>query len=316
MAFIDISTVKNIKLDERNYIKTGLNLIDRKILGLGLGQVSIMSGINGSGKSTVIGQFLLNAVNSGYKVALFSGELPNHRAKDWLFLQAAGRNNVVVLDSKYSDKKFYTVPQQTEEKIDKWWAGKLFIDDNSSFDIQVLGRNIREIIEKDADVKFIVIDNLMALDIKKLNSEKYEAQKQLILTMCIIAKKYNVHIMVVAHPTKAMSFIRKENISGSSDIGNAVDTIFICHRNTTDFKKRSQEYFGWRDSHSIYESDNVIEICKNRDFGEVDVMCPFLFEKETKRFLNFAGENKKYKWDESYSQVELKPVDEDFDLPF
>lgn len=297
MSFINIAEVKKKAITENDFIQTGLKLIDDKILGLGLGQVSIISGSNASGKSTVVGQFLLQAVNQHFKAALFSGELPNTRAKDWLYLQAAGAWNIEMRKSKYNEKMLFSVKKNAYDEINQWLDNQLYIDDNTSYNIKVLGKNIQDLLLQDRNVKLVAIDNLMSIDISMLDAEKWEAQKKLIMSMCKIAKDLHVHIIFVAHPTKSMSFIRKENIYGSSDIANAVDTIMIVHRNSTDFKKRSSEYLGIALNNKIYDSSNVIEICKNRDFGVVDQMCPFWFDIASKRFLNSREEEFRYNWE-------------------
>jgi len=307
--------------DKFMFIKTGIKRLDELTGGLILGGTSIWSGTNGSSKSTIIGQIGLNIVNSKQcKVAYFSGELPDKRFKRWLYLQASGKKHN---NQKKNDKgeltNFFETPLHLKSKITAWFAENLYLYDNKKgFKIEQVGNQIAKLLEYDSEVKVVFIDNLFVLDIGKLSEQKWEAQRQLILKMCQLAKSKNVHISFVAHPTKIKTLVRKEDVSGSSDLTNAVDNVFIMHRNTTDFKVRSKEYFGWSDSHEIYKFDNIIEIVKDRELGAVENLIGLYFELESKRLLNNKEEQIVYSWETMEKQgslIELVPIDEDlFDI--
>lgn len=291
-------------------LKTGNTLIDRTILGLDLGQVSIVSGINGSGKSSWLNQVALDVIMQGYGVGIFSGELTDWRLMNWLYLQGAGKFNVTTGKDK-DGNEFYYVKDDIKDQIDDWLDEKLYIyDNNSGVDIDTVGRNVQKLLIEKTNVKLVIIDNLMSMDIQKSGADKYEAQKQVILKLTTLAKMLNVHIVFVCHPTKVKDFIRKEDISGSSDLANAVDNIFLVHRVTQDFKKRSMDFFGWTDTHPIYTYDNVIEIAKNRELGSIEKLCGMYFEPQTKRFLNDREEYKQYAWQTTPVQEQLVPMED------
>jgi hypothetical protein len=46
----------------------------------------------------------------------------------------------------------------------------------------------------------------------------------------------------------------------------------------------------------MYDFDNVIEICKNRDLGQMDVMIGLYFEIESKRMSCYKENNRIYGW--------------------
>lgn len=318
----NFKTAKEIKRVDRSnsiIIKTGLTLIDETIQGLDLGQVSIVSGINGSAKSTVLNQIALNVIEQGHSVGIFSGELSDWRLMNWLYLQCAGPKNVEKATNKAGEEmNFYVTTDYVRDKIDEWLGDRLYVYDNDGgMAIDHVGNSIQDLVKTDRRVKLIILDNLMCLDIKKYGTDKYEAQKETILRLCNFAKLNNVHIIFVVHPTKSLTFLRKEQISGSGDLSNAVDNIFICHRNTQDFKVRSKEFFGWSDDHPIYQYDNIIEIAKNRELGCIEKLCGFYFDTTCKRFLNYQGECHRYGWETNYKQQELVEItDLDPDLPF
>ena len=133
--------------------------------------------------------------------------------------------------------------------------------------------------EKKAD--FIVIDNIMALDLSTADRDKYDAQTRFIWMLKDLAKISNAHVLFVAHPRKAAGFLRLDDVSGSGNIGNIVDNAFIVHRNNDDFKNLTKQ------------------VCKNRDLGVQDMFIPLWYEVQTKRMKNYASENIVYGWDKS-----------------
>lgn len=316
----NFKTAKEIKRVDRSnavIMKTGFNLIDATIGGLDLGQVTIVSGSNGSAKSTILNQLALNIIQQGYSVGMFSGELSDWRLMNWLYLQASGPDNVQLAKNKNGETlNFYVTSDFNKDRIDEWLGNRLYIYDNDGgMDIKTIGKSIQDLVSADPKVKLVILDNLMAMDISKYGADKYEAQKETILNLCQLAKKKNVHIIFVCHPTKSMDFIRKEQISGSADLANAVDNILICHRNTQDFKTRSKAFFGWTDEHPIYQYDNIIEIAKNRELGSIEKLCGFYFDTTCKRLKNTKDENIHYGWEQGYKQTELVEIQDD-GLPF
>lgn len=145
----------------------------------------------------------------------------------------------------------------------------------------------------------VIIDNIMSLDLDIGNKDKWEAQTQFIWQLKRLAELSFAHILFVAHPRKAVGFLRLDDVSGSGNIGNIVDNAFIVHRNNDDFKNRTKAEFKRPDDWPGYSGTNVIEICKNRDNGQMDYFIPLFYEPETKRLKNYASENTDYGWDKT-----------------
>jgi hypothetical protein len=143
----------------------------------------------------------------------------------------------------------------------------------------------------------VILDNMMSLDLASVSGERYEKQTALVLALCELAKKYSIHIHFVNHPRKSLGFLRKNDISGTADITNAADNVFIIHRVNTDFKRFTKQDLGLKEDNPLYSYNNVIEICKSRDTGVCDEFIGLYFEKESKRFLNTKDELKRYGWE-------------------
>ena len=291
-VFWTAQAILDAKFPELTFVKTGINVIDRKMRGLGRGHVSVWSGLRASAKSTVLSEIGLNAIEDGNNVAYFSGELTARHFMDWMNLQAAGKGYVV----ETNNEGFFTTPIDTQRKIAKWLEGHFWLYNND------YGNNFREVIERfekiidEHKLDLLILDNLMAFDISDLSDTKWDAQKEFVLALERTAKAHGVHIAFVAHPRKAMGFLRFDDIAGTADLGNAVDDAFIVHRVNNDFKRYTHEMFGWKEDAEMYEATNVIEIVKDRDGGNQDVFIPLWYEVESKRLKNEKSENKIYGW--------------------
>jgi archaellum biogenesis ATPase FlaH len=273
--------------------------------GLKKGSLTVVSGLRGSGKSTVLSQVVLSALSDGFNVICYSGELTDKNFWKWMSLQAAGKGNTV--PDKWSG--YYKVPDDIDEKIADWMEGHFWLYENDYGNkYSILRRNLERQADK-VKADLIILDNLMALNIRDLNPhDKYDAQTSFINDLSSLAKRTNTHIIFVAHPRKAIGFLRLDDISGSADLSNMVDNAFIVHRKNEDFKRLTEQMFKWSEDAEAYKGTNVVEIAKDRDGGTQDVFIPLWYEKESKRLKNSEAEMVAYGWENDFRQVEEDEV--------
>lgn len=290
-AIININQIQE-ETDEIEHIKSNIIELDKRTKGFALGELSVWSGSNASAKSTFLNEMAIESINQGYKVAIYSGELIPSRLLKWITMQCVGKENM----SYDSDKDYYYVDKYTKEIVKEWLNGKLFIYNND------LGNKAKDIIVqlkqciKKNNISVLILDNLMSMDLKSLGDSKYETQSLLVQKLSALAKELNIHIHFVCHPRKATSFLRKEDIAGTGDLTNIADNVYIMHRVNEDFRVRTKEMFRWKEDSDIYKFTNVLEICKNREFGWQDYFIGMYFEVESKRLLNEPNEKKIYGW--------------------
>lgn len=290
--FLTMRMIHDMEKPEETFVRTGIDIIDQKMRGLKKGHVSVWSGLRGSAKSTLLSEIGLNARQDGNNVGFYSGELTPKNFSKWMNLQAAGKS--YVKPTRYDG--YYYVDDSTQLKIAEWMGSHLWLYNND------YGNDFSSVIvefEKVVDehkLDLLVLDNLMAFNISDLAGTKWDAQTQFVLSLTDLAKRKNIHIAFVAHPRKSMGFLRFDDISGSGDLGNAVDDAFIVHRNNNDFRRFTKDMFGWKEDNPIYQGTNVVEIVKDRDGGNQDVFIPLYYETETKRLKNEKSENIIYGW--------------------
>jgi len=307
---------------DNEYIKTHVVNIDQKMHGLLKGGISLWSGLRASAKSTILSQIALQAVNDGHSVLAYSGELTDKRFARWIIQQAAGKQ--YVREIQKNDSRFWVVPFETQKAVANWTDRNLHIYNNSyGSTYDGLISQIKEKIELEKP-DLVILDNLMTIDVTNVDSNEYRAQTAIMKGLADLAKMYNVHVALVAHPRKTISFLRLVDVAGSGNISNLVDSAFIVHRVNHDFKKGYMEEFCKKgtaeEDVTLFKGTNVIEIAKDREEGIQDEFIPLWYETESRRMKNESTEVIKFKWTTEWAEQEAEEqfmeTEPDDDIPF
>lgn len=305
--WLAMTDVQYVDMSKMASIPTGYKELDKKIIGLLLGDVTVLSGGSGAGKSSWIDCVALNAIQRGYKVGIWSGELQDFRFQSWINQIAAGKNYVC---KREGFENYYYAPKNISNQISNWLEGKLFLyNNNYGSKWQQLFDDVKELVDKEG-VQLIVLDNLMALQIDNYEGDKYTQQTKFINDLKEYAKAKNVHVLLVCHPRKEGIFLRKESISGTADLTNLADSVFIIHRIGKDFEQRAGEFFGKDKVLPYLKYNSVIEVCKNRSMGVIDLLVGMYYEVESRRLKNEISENIVYGWQEQPAQLTFEPTPE------
>ena len=115
-----------------------------------------------------------------------------------------------------------------------------------------------------------------------------------------------------------MTFFFFYSISGTADITNISDKVFIVHRIGKDFEQKASEFLGNAKASELMAYDGVVEVAKDRQFGVVDYFAGMYYEPESRRLKNNIAENIVYGWLESVNeqsiQYEPSRVNEEFEI--
>ena len=300
--WMSMKDVKRVDIADLLSIPTGYHELDRKIIGLFAGELTVLSGLNASGKTSWLNCLSLNVVQQGFKAGIWSGEMQDWRFQGWMNQMAAGKNYV---RKKEGFENFYYTPQNVCDKIDSWLDGRLFLYNNSyGSKWEQLFSDIKELVENEG-VQLIVLDNLAALCIDGYDSGTYANQTKFILDIKDYAKQKNIHVILVAHPRKQNDFLRKESISGTADLTNIADNVFLIHRVGKDFEKRAGDFLGEDKVQHYLQFSNVLEVAKNRQMGIVDHLVGMYYEIESRRLKNDVAEHVVYGWQDEPSQAHI-----------
>lgn len=309
--WLQMSDIKRVDITELMSIPTGFHEVDKKIVGLFAGDLTVLSGLGASGKTSLLDCLALNVVEQGYKVAIWSGEMQDWRFQGWIDQIAAGKSHT---RKKEGYDNLYYVSKPISERIANWLDDKLYLYNNDYGNrFFQLFNDIKELVEE-KQVQLIILDNLAALCIDDYDSDKYSNQSKFIYELKDYAKKKNIHIILVAHPRKQNYFLRREGISGSADLTNIADNVIILHRVGKDFETRAKEFFGEEQATAYMHYSSVIEVSKNRSMGVTDFITGLYFEPESRRLKNSIAENVIYGWYEQPKQSAIFEGSGEFDI--
>lgn len=293
----DLSTVQNVDLNSLQKIRTNIPDIDRVIGGLVMGQVVLLTGKRGHGKSTFMSQMVCEALEQGENVLVYSGELADYHFKRWVDYQLAGSENIGSYLNMFGDYE-YTIAEGVTQKISDWYRGRAYIYDNNWLpDEGIEFESLTETIEKTIrqyGTRVICVDNLMtALDVVSEKDQLYLAQSNFVGKLKKIAIKYDVVIILVAHPRKSNNEFSNDDVSGSSDITNKVDVVMSYQRVEDD------------------DCDSKVQITKNRLFGKYasgDKAIKLFYSEKTKRIFCADGDNRHYSWRKDFDGPYEEPL--------
>ena len=231
------------------------------------GEVSLWAGINGHGKSMLLGQIALWLMPHSV-VTIASLEMKPDATMLRLMRQASGSESPTV---DYANKW-----------ID-WADGKLWIYDE--LDSVRTDRILAMVHHAATTLKsnHIIIDSLMKC---VAGTDDYSGQKDFIDRLTRMAKKYNVHIHIVHHMRKGHSEEQipdKFDVKGAGEITDQVDNLCIVHRN----KSKERQIEKGEDVEK-YIPDATLRIAKQRH-GEWEGDFALWFHKQSQQYIPKPG---------------------------
>lgn len=287
-GLLDISQVQDEEPLSNNRTFSGIPTLDRATGGFLGGEVTVWTGKRGEGKSTFLSQLIPEAVAIGNKVCVYSGEMPAMRFKYILYLQIAGKRNIYTKIDSYTGKEIYLVKKEAIQEINKWIEKKVFItdikqanahDEDNIIDLFTYAYMTRR-------CRVFIVDNIMTLSLKgEAQMGQWRAQSLFLTRLEAFAKRYNVHVHLVAHPRKTKNdTFDGDDIGGSGDIPNKADNAFKVGR-VPDEKVAEAGYSAG------------IQVIKNRNWGEKPII-KLDFDPVTRRFYPAGGTpERKFDWE-------------------
>lgn len=293
-------------------IPSGITQYDKECCGFDKPSLSVWSGNNGSAKSTLLNQIALNAVNQGFKVAIYSGELRGKKMKRWLLYQAAGKQ--YNKKSAYNEYDYFT-PTLVKDKIVSWLDGKLYnYNTRYSHDIEQVCLEVEKLV-KEQQIDMLIMDNLSCLDIQELDGAINEQQKAAIKMLLRLTEKHELATHLVVHPKKAETYLRKNDVSGAKTLTDLADCVFFVHRWNQDTQKAAKEFMTDSVYYDLCDSGttNVVEVIKQREFGEAEGhIYKLYFEPESRRLKNSIAEHIHYGWEEPAEETPMVLHEDEF----
>ncbi len=299
-GILDVAAVPYIDPTTVPRIFTKIPELDDAIGGFGEGGISIISGRRAEGKSTITGQFMLQAIEQGHNVCIYSGELSAQKVFEWLCSQAVEDKYVTTKIDPRNGKVYTYVPIEIQERVRQWMIGHCFLYDNSWSIEGEQTENILKIFSISAKrygCTLFLCDNLMSALCSP--DEENKAQARFVAKLKAFAVRYSVHVIIVAHTRKEKAGVvmTNDSVSGSSAITNLADIVL-----------------------NIEKPD--VRILKNREFGETPYIKCRYNPVNRRIFQENIGDRTVYSWDHTgikeptiqamkLPQFQIKPREEE-----
>jgi archaellum biogenesis ATPase FlaH/5S rRNA maturation endonuclease (ribonuclease M5) len=269
-----------------------------------LGTVLILTGRNGNGKSVFLNQeFVAEPLNQGRNIFMYSAEMGRPILKSWIELVLAGRNNV-----KLVNETIHKIDGVAKKDIREWYKDRIFVYDNDK-DLSadsILDR--LETVVRRNGVQVAILDNLLTIDLPiPQGSDIWQEQKKFMVRLVNFASKYNIFIVLVAHPKKTAEFRRltSDDIGGPGALANLAHYVLSIHRYTKKEKDGEKDQRGkYRAGKEPQKYDCVIDLFKNRITGHANKEINQFFDYLSYRFYSTPAELwKRYKWEKNDSPI-------------
>jgi len=226
-------------------------------------ELSIWTGINGHGKSQVLGQVLLHLMTQGERACFFSGELKPQK----LFWRLV-RQMTACRDPR---------PDEIRACM-AWLKEHCWIIDSVGTVSHVRILDVFAYARKRYGVTQFVIDSLMKCGI---NDDDYNGQKAFVDTLCNFKMAHECHIHLVAHSRKKhdeSGAPGKMDIKGAGSIGDLADNLYSVWRNK---KKETGE---------DPEGPDAILNCDKQRHGEWEGAITLAFDRDSFQYLDAPNE--------------------------
>lgn len=287
-----ITNLADIKRKDYRTIKavpTGYYELDNLIGGMYGGMLVIWTGYNGSGKSTILSNIILNGVEEGHRAFIYSGELAKEDFKEWMDLQLSGQKYLSSYECPVK-KQAIPIPNEKYYKyLDRFYQDMVYLFDSEDYVTDTDIITAMRYMAKREGVKIFVIDNMLTMNVTE-TGDINEKQGKLVMKLKGFARKFNAIVHLVAHPRKPLQGqkrVDKYSVSGSANITDLADRVIGFHRLTKE-EREEPRYIGY---------NNLLMIFKDRKFGIYNEEILFKFNYFSKRYyINDFEQQKEYSW--------------------
>ena len=240
---------------------------------LGKGQLSVWSGINGSGKTLMTTMLMASLMAQGKKIMIASMEMKPEETLHWMCSQVAGCKPSTDFAKnwlkKYKDVGYIydcldKVPQERILGLVHYAGQVLKID-------------------------HLVIDSLTMCGVGR---EDYSQQAEFVNMLRGSAKMYGLHIHLVCHMRKGSdenAQVGKFDIRGAGEISDLADKVFVVFRN-----KQREQHLAYKkngipfNEKFLDQPDVWLKLVKNRQDG-TELNFGLYFHKESMQFTSFEN---------------------------
>ena len=211
-----IDAVQDIQNKDVNLVKTGYNSIDKFAGGLTRGEITIIGGRPGHGKTTMMINMLASLIGNGYKVALFNRELPNIEViKKLICLESQKLSYSLIRQGIHSEDSLKQLELVREVIKEKYSEDKFLMFDN-----------IRDFAKTSSEVKRFKPDVILDDYIQLVSPDSKISERRLQLEKLVndykwLAKQMRCSIILASQLNRAIEGRHKVGRPQLSDLAES-----------------------------------------------------------------------------------------------
>lgn len=212
-------------------------------------EVTIWSGINGHGKSSLISACTLYWAANGERVGIASLEMPPVKQLVRMVRQATGDRN----PSPEMIRKFHA---WTDDSI---WM----YDQNGTVESKRI-LDLGYYFSNELQINHFVIDSLMKCGIPSDGAGWLTAQKNFMDQLTVLAKDTNMHIHIVMHPRKGekeTNQVDKMDVRGAGELTDMTDNLIVVWADTAKQEEMSLNQASYE---RTQDPDFIVSVKKQR----------------------------------------------------
>jgi twinkle protein len=231
------------------------------------GELSIWTGINGHGKSQLLGHVMAQAMHLDHRICIFSGEIKPARLLNRLCRQLTAMRDP---SEGYLRAAF------------DWMHDKLWLFDVTGTTKTARILEVFEYAAKRYGIRHFVVDSLMKCGIAE---DDYKAQKQFVEALADFKNQYDAHVDLVAHSRKAENekqIVSKLDVKGTGAITDLADNCFTVWRN----KGKEDELQKTPDDLKLKSKFDAILTCDKQRNGEWEGVVMLWYDRDSFQYLS------------------------------
>lgn len=238
------------------------------------GEVTLWMGVNGHGKSELLGQACLGFIAQDETVCIASFEMKPIATLARMCKQAAMNGSP---------------PPEFVEKFLDWADNKLVLFKHTGTTDQNTLLGVIHYAAKELKVKHFVIDSLMMVVSGAVGEALQNDQKNFVRKLCATAMNLNVHIHLVHHSKKLENEFQvpgKFDAVGSGGVSDQVDQVCIVYRRKEKEIEEQKKKAGVKYNERLVEMSDALLICAKNRHGGQELSYPLWYHHESKQFTS------------------------------
>lgn len=180
-------------------LRTGFASLDDKLSGMKPGQLIVMAGRPGMGKSSLMSNIACNgAIQHDYKVAIFSLEMTKNEIVERMLMSESRINSVKFRSGKFNDSDY----RRLSEATGLLNMAPIHIDDTGGLTPLALRAKARRL-DRRHDLDMVIVDYLQLMHVGNHQGNRQQEVSQISRSMKELAKEIEVPVIALSQLSRS-----------------------------------------------------------------------------------------------------------------